>query len=184
MYDKNVLVKNLKQFRHDRNLKQKDVYEAMGCSQAAYSNYENENSKRLPSIENLINLSEKYGISIDDLLGTNGQTRKKVADIINLLCDIFSIVPFRIAKANLPIDSAYHSIPDPEDNPSDHIVNRERHVIYFDSRNYEKALSEMYSILSMRNNWDMMERMLAVWKGGLNKEYGRIPATDACLDDL
>lgn len=30
----------------------------------------------------------------------------------------------------------------------------------------------------------MMERMLAVWKKGLEKEYGSIPARDACSDDI
>lgn len=184
MYDKCILVKNLKQFRKDRNLKQKDVYEAMGCSQAAYSNYENENSKRLPSVENLINLSEAFGISIDDILGTNIQTRKTAADIINLLCDIFDIVPFRIGKAEFPVDTNYHNIPDPNNTRAGCLPTMDRHAIYFDSRNYEKALSEMYSILSLRTNWEMMDRMLAVWKEGARKEYGHVPACDACSDDM
>lgn len=184
MYDKHVLVKNLKQFRKERNLKQKDVYEAMGCSQAAYSNYENENSKRLPSVENLINLSEAFGISIDDILGTNIQTRKTAADIINLLCDIFDIVPFRIGKAELPTDTSYHSIPGPDDTGTECLSTKERHAIYFDSRNYEKALSEMYSLLSLRTNREMTDKMLAIWKEGIRKEYGRIPACDAGSDDM
>lgn len=68
---KQILVERLKQFRENNNLKQKDMYEAMQCSQAAYSSYESVKSDKTPSVEMLLNLHEIYDISIDWLLGTD-----------------------------------------------------------------------------------------------------------------
>lgn len=88
---KQILVERLKQFRENNNLKQKEMYEAMQCSQAAYSSYESVKSDKTPSIEMLLNLHEVYNISIDWLLGTddtetiNNNELKTMGDIIETL---------------------------------------------------------------------------------------------------
>ncbi|WP_394524339.1 helix-turn-helix domain-containing protein [Lacrimispora sp. JR3] len=89
---KGKLVERLKQFREENKLKQKEMYEAMQCSQAAYSSYENVKSDKVPSIEMLLNLHEQYDISIDWLLGIDDtETIKKkkelktIGDIIESL---------------------------------------------------------------------------------------------------
>lgn len=78
-HNKKKLVDRLKQFREKNNLIQKDMYEAMQCSQAAYSSYESVKSDKAPSLEMLLNLREKYNISIDWLL-ENENTRKANED--------------------------------------------------------------------------------------------------------
>ncbi len=55
--DKKILASRLKELREKNNLKQRDMYEAMQCSQSAYSSYENPDSVKFPSVENLYNLS-------------------------------------------------------------------------------------------------------------------------------
>lgn len=183
MFNKELFVNNLRKFRHEKGLTKKDVYEAMGCSQPAYSNYENEKSKRLPSIENLINLSETFGISIDALLGTNIQTKTSVSNILELLCDIFEIVPYRIEKTRLPIDGQYHYVPTPDSQEQPLYID-DRYAIYFDSHYYNAALGEMCSILSLRKNWDTMNKMLDLWRKDLVKQYGGMPANDSCSEDI
>lgn len=91
-HNKKKLVDRLKKFREKNNLIQKDMYEAMQCSQAAYSSYESVKSDKAPSLEMLLNLREKYNISIDWLL-ENDNTKtieenkelKTIGDIIECM---------------------------------------------------------------------------------------------------
>ncbi len=87
--DKKILVSRLKELREKNNLKQRDMYEAMQCSQSAYSSYENPDSVKFPSAENLYNLSQRFNVSIDWLLGNEVSKKDKkdltLADIIRCL---------------------------------------------------------------------------------------------------
>ena len=86
---KEILVERLKQFREKNNLKQKDMYEIMQCSQAAYSSYESIRSDKAPSIDMLLNLNAKYNVSIDWILGLDTEKSEKkaktVSDILECL---------------------------------------------------------------------------------------------------
>ena len=59
---------NLKKARKERNLSQNDVAAKLGISRQAISRWEN--GAAYPDIDNLTLLSEVYGISVDELLGT------------------------------------------------------------------------------------------------------------------
>lgn len=87
--DKKILASRLKELREKNNLKQRDMYEAMQCSQSAYSSYENPDSVKFPSAENLYNLSQRFNVSIDWLLGNEISQEKSieftVADVIRCL---------------------------------------------------------------------------------------------------
>jgi transcriptional regulator with XRE-family HTH domain len=85
--NKEKLVERLKQFREENNLKQKDMYEAMQCSQAAYSSYESVKSDKTPSIDMLLNLNAKYNISIDWILGIDIEKKEKKAKTVSDLLD-------------------------------------------------------------------------------------------------
>lgn len=90
--NKQKLVERLKQFREEKNLKQKDMYEAMQCSQAAYSSYESIKSDKVPSIEMLLNLNAKYNVSIDWILGIDiEKTEKKAKTVSDILECLFFI---------------------------------------------------------------------------------------------
>lgn len=96
--NKQKLVERLKQFREEKNLKQKDMYEAMQCSQAAYSSYESIKGDKMPSIEMLLNLHEKYNVSIDWLLGTDDQKMNNKNNDLNTIGDIIECL-FLIEEA-------------------------------------------------------------------------------------
>lgn len=87
--DKKILASRLKELREKNNLKQRDMYEAMQCSQSAYSSYENPDSVKFPSAENLFNLSQRFNVSIDWLLGNEVSKKNNedltLADIIRCL---------------------------------------------------------------------------------------------------
>ena len=57
----------LKELRKERKMLQRQVAEAINCSQAVYSRYEN-GTNELP-IHHLISLSEFYKVSTDYILG-------------------------------------------------------------------------------------------------------------------
>lgn len=57
----------LKQLRALKGVTQKEVGEAIGCSEVVYSRYEN--SIREPSLDTLIKLADYFETSVDELLG-------------------------------------------------------------------------------------------------------------------
>lgn len=57
----------LRELRKERKLLQRTVAEAINCSQAVYSRYEN--GEREPSNDVLATLADFYGVTIDYLLG-------------------------------------------------------------------------------------------------------------------
>lgn len=57
----------LKELRARRKLRQQDVADAINCSQAVYSRYEN--GEREPSKDTLNRLADFYGVSVDYIIG-------------------------------------------------------------------------------------------------------------------
>ncbi len=68
MTESTDLHSNLKKARTDKGLTQNDVSVKLGVSRQAVSRWENGNA--YPDIDNLTLLSEIYGVSVDELLGT------------------------------------------------------------------------------------------------------------------
>ena len=62
-----IISKRLRDLRYDRQLKQSDVANSIGCTHQAISNYES--GKRVPGISELIALANFYNVSIDYLVG-------------------------------------------------------------------------------------------------------------------
>lgn len=96
---KNLFRDNLRKFRENSNLSQKDFSETLGINATTYRNYEN--SDREPDYDTLILLSQSLGVSIDSLLGISepqsepkeSKETKKQGVILNekllKLCDIY-----------------------------------------------------------------------------------------------
>lgn len=63
---------SLRQLRLDKNLTQKEMAIFLGCTQVTYHRYEN--GEREPSISQLKQLSEFFGVSIDRLLDNNSRS--------------------------------------------------------------------------------------------------------------
>lgn len=93
------------------------MYEAMQCSQSAYSSYENPDSAKFPSAENLYNLSQHFNVSIDWLLG-NEVTEKDhcnftLADVIKCLFWMDSHVNLKIEwiQNGIQLPSTWEGLP-------------------------------------------------------------------------
>ncbi len=70
-----VNITRIKDLREDSDIKQKELADALGISQRAYSHYEN-GTRKIP-LDILVALAEYYGCSTDYLLG---RTKKKEFD--------------------------------------------------------------------------------------------------------
>ena len=61
------MFQRIRELREDKNLKQKDLAQALHCSQQVYSNYEL-GQRDIPT-DILIRLSKFYKVSVDYILG-------------------------------------------------------------------------------------------------------------------
>lgn len=68
----------MKKLRELQGLTQKQVSEKIGCSEQSYCRYEN--GHRQPSIDTLIQLSDFYGVTVDELLGRDSAQRSLLSD--------------------------------------------------------------------------------------------------------
>ncbi len=65
----------IRELREDRDLKQRDIAEALHCSQQVYSNYEL-GQRDIPTAV-LIRLSEFYDVSADYILGISDNPTRR-----------------------------------------------------------------------------------------------------------
>ncbi len=79
----------IKKIRKDNNLTQKQLADKLNVTYQAVSKWEND--KSIPDITTLKNISNKFNIKLDDLLGVNHSKKKKYPKIIILLL-IFSVL--------------------------------------------------------------------------------------------
>lgn len=70
----------LKELRKERKMLQRQVAEAINCSQAVYSRYEN--GEREPSKEILAALADFYSVSVDYLLGREDRIQAEAESIV------------------------------------------------------------------------------------------------------
>lgn len=88
---------NIKYYRIEAKMKQKDLAEKSGISLRALSNYEN--GSRTPSIEVIIKIAETLGIDPKDIIDEEATDMRKVLDI------------FAKKLAEDAIDIAYETAP-------------------------------------------------------------------------
>lgn len=96
--------KNIAKFRKEQNLTQEELAKLINVSSKTISSYEN--NRNLPNIEILISLSEVFGISVDNLIGTTKKDKIEVKEryekktnkgiLISLAVSIYSIIFFFI----------------------------------------------------------------------------------------
>jgi methanogenic corrinoid protein MtbC1 len=72
----NTLAKNIKNHRKENNISQKALAEYLNVSQSSIAHYEN--GDRQPTLDSLIQLSNLFRISIDDLLGHQTMTESNI----------------------------------------------------------------------------------------------------------
>jgi transcriptional regulator with XRE-family HTH domain len=79
------LGKKLMLLRKSRNMTLEDIAKILNITNSAYQRYEKGN--REPSIENLITLANIHNVSLDDLLGLNGESKQEIHSITDNLDD-------------------------------------------------------------------------------------------------
>jgi len=73
----------LKELRKKNHYSQEQVAEKLNISRQAISNWET--GKAYPDIDNLVMLSELYGASVDEMLGTGEMVNKSNNDVTTLM---------------------------------------------------------------------------------------------------
>lgn len=68
-----MLFKRIKELREDRDFFQKEIAEAINCTQQQYSEYET--GKRLIQVDRLIELAKFYRVSTDYILGLTDEIK-------------------------------------------------------------------------------------------------------------
>lgn len=86
--DNNIIASRIKELRTSLELTQSDFAESINTTQAALSGYER--GDRVPSIDILICISEKYNVSIDWLCGTSDQ--KLLSSEIVMYTDLIKLI--------------------------------------------------------------------------------------------
>ena len=61
----------LKNLRHERNIKQKEIANYLGLTIQAISAYENPNKSNEPNFETLVKISKFFGVTTDYILGVD-----------------------------------------------------------------------------------------------------------------
>lgn len=184
--DKKILVSRLKELREKNNLKQRDMYEAMQCSQSAYSSYENPDSVKFPSVENLYNLSQRFNVSIDWLLG-NEISKKDDSDFT--LADVIKCLFWIDSHVELKIEWIQNGIQLPArwgDVPGDFV---DGYYIYFPQYlGHEIELNDLLKdwkeVKGFCDGKDIGKNMYDLWKRDVLKKASEIPLTDSIDQNL
>lgn len=86
--EKDIFSKRLRDLRESKNMTKTKLGEMIGCDQPKISKLENPENTTLPSVDNLIRISEIFHVSIDYLLGKEKREQQHLnsfSDIIQLL---------------------------------------------------------------------------------------------------
>lgn len=151
-----VLAKRLVELREKLNISQADFSDSLGLKKQTYSAYEK--SINNPPITVLINISEKYDVSLDWLCGlTDDNGRSKVtfdtyADVLNV---IFEIGMLDIAQTK---DNSC-------DSGHDHLG------IFFDNENINEALKDWKKMHDLLRDGFVDEEVYSLWVEKTLKKY-------------
>lgn len=157
------------------------MYEAMQCSQSAYSSYENPDSVKFPSAENLFNLSQRFNVSIDWLLGNEISKRNDddftLADVIRCLFWIDSHVELKIEWIQNGIQLPGRWM----DVPGDFI---DGYYIYFPQYlGHEIELNDLLKdwkdVKGFCDGKEIGKNMYDLWKRDVLRKASEIPLTDS-----
>ncbi len=72
-----VVVMRIKEIREKKGILQKDLAARLGIANNTFSQYEN--GKREPDVETLKRIAEALGVSLDELVGVEGQKKEEPA---------------------------------------------------------------------------------------------------------
>lgn len=99
--DKKTFSKRLKELREERKINKTELAGIIGCDQPKISKLENPDDKTMPTIDNLIMLSEYFHVSTDYLLGCDASHHTNsitLADVVQRLFDIETATNISITK--------------------------------------------------------------------------------------
>lgn len=93
---------NIAKFRKEKKITQEELAKLINVSPKTISSYEN--NRNLPNIEILILLSEAFGVTIDEIIGTSIEAKEKTKEkyekktnksiMVSLAVSIYSLVYF------------------------------------------------------------------------------------------
>lgn len=183
--DKKLFVSRLKELREKNNLKQRDMYEAMQCSQSAYSSYENPDSVKFPSAENLYNLSQHFNVSIDWLLGNDVEEKKHdnstLADVIRQLFWIDNQVELKIEciQNSIQLQGGWESTGEFIDGYYIYFPQYLGHEIELND-----FLKDWKDVKGFCDGKDIGKNMYDLWKKDVLKKASEIPLIDSIYQNI
>lgn len=178
MDDFKVFHARLKEAREKAGMTQKALADKINVSVQTISVYERE---KLPTLENLVLITEILNVSVDWLLG-----KEKPADELENLADVFSMIESLEYAFQTTVDVTKETIEDPYDRQS---YNYDAYEITF--RNCHKALGDALiareAINRINTDTNTKQSITSVWrKGTLEnlrncKLYSEFPIDDNSL---
>ena len=187
--DKKTFSKRLKELREERKINKTELAGIIRCDQPKISKLENPDDKTMPTIDNLIMLSEYFHVSTDYLLGIDNSHQTGLitfADIIQRLFDIeaatnISIVVhdeerYEVGFSEYPdlVNRTMFELAFEEHGSNGYYLNRFmkqwKEIQDFLKDKDDKISAQMYELWKR----DQLEKASKVYCGGFNAPFSNI----------
>ncbi len=139
-----MLADNLRQLRQENNLNQKEFADMFGISTVSLSSYEN--GTKMPTLELLINISQKFNISLDELCDNKSSFITNIPEIIDFLY-------------NLILDDKIYLAEEIESYNDTYLI----YGAFFKHKILEDFLKEMYDMVNLYNCGTIKKSLLDLW---------------------
>lgn len=165
IYDKDIIINNIRILMRDNNITQKDIANAIGTHQSRVSScLSGKNDFTLPQIISIANL---FGVTIDELLGNmNKQTFKTntFSDIVSLLFALEDA--FRIRISSEAVEMEYD-----DDEHNDIVIEKGDYSLIFENDTMKSFLKEWHDARVAFSSLTDSKSLYDTWKTGVLNKY-------------
>lgn len=177
MSNENIISSRIKELRASLKLTQNQFAETLNISTVSISSYET--GAKTPSLDMIINIAQKYNISIDWLCGLTDET--STTSVISTYSDIISILTAIADNSSLSIEIGY-DCPDKWHGSFDN--SPEYGAIRFNDSKVTAFLHEWQDMLRLLKNGTIKESLYKLWlKDQLDKYNEPITSKNHIWDE-
>ena len=177
--EKNEIGNRLKEFRENLGLTQKEIVEGLGIKAGSWSGYEKGLSA--PSIPVLVELSNKYGLDLNWLLGVKSTSKKKIEDMTQFIDMFFCFPDFKFISIQNPeyLEATENFVEqtgefyDPDNNFGNEIESLNKNVpaIWFEDPNIEEFLEKYQKTKAALDEHTIDNELFELWKEKQKNHY-------------
>lgn len=161
----NTFSKRLKDLRTSVKLTQAEFAKEIGTTQATLSSYEN--SDKMPPVDILISIAQKYNVSLDWLCGFQNE---QVFPTITTYSDVIRLLSALEAAENLETHISIIDV-----NDSDSFESHEEAKISIDDEILVKFFQEWTDVLALCKKSSSGKKLYDVWVKDILEQYNNIP---------